>query len=170
MKKLALLLAATGLVATSTFAADQPTTQPVANPAAKAPAVKTVAQPAPAVKQTAPVATVKQAPAPAVKTVAQPAKKAETEESSINPAFGFSRGLANIATCWLELPRCMIYDNAQIPFFGLLVGVPEGAIFTVARAFTGVFDIATLGFSGDALHGKSFPDFVWESKWMPSKK
>jgi putative exosortase-associated protein (TIGR04073 family) len=162
MKKLALLLAATGLVATSTFAADQPAAQPVAKPAAKETAVKTVA-PAPAV-------TVKQTPAPAVKTVAQPAKKAEAEESSINPAFGFGRGLANIATCWLELPRCVIYDNAQIPFFGLLVGIPEGAIFTVARAFTGVFDIATLGFSGDALHGKSFPDFVWESKWMPAKK
>ncbi|QSH41772.1 hypothetical protein P0136_06310 [Lentisphaerota bacterium ZTH] len=89
------------------------------------------------------------------------------KKSGINPAYCLARGLTNITFCWLELPRCMIYDNAQIPFFGLIVGVPEGVLFTVARAFTGVFDIVTLGFSGEALHGPRFPDFVFQSNWLP---
>ncbi|MCP3964913.1 MAG: hypothetical protein GY750_11075 [Lentisphaerae bacterium] len=101
------------------------------------------------------------------KTTKPEEAKPKKKKSGINPAYCFARGLTNITFCWLELPRCMIYDNAQIPFFGLLVGIPEGVIFTVARAFTGVFDIITLGFSGEALHGPRFPDFVFQSNWLP---
>jgi putative exosortase-associated protein (TIGR04073 family) len=92
------------------------------------------------------------------------------DDSAPNPAFCFGRGLSNLALCWLEIPRCVVYDNAEIPFFGILVGIPEGALLTVARVGSGVFDILSLGFSGDALHGKRFPDFIWESKWMPKEK
>ncbi|MDD5697352.1 MAG: hypothetical protein PHH77_01930 [Victivallaceae bacterium] len=127
-----------------------------------APAVTAVAPAAPVSKTMEPAAA-----KPAVPTVQKPA--AETDDEP-NPAICFARGLSNICLCWLELPRCIIYDNYAIPFFGLLVGIPEGVLLTVVRAGSGIFDVISLGFSGNALYGKNFPDCIWQSKWKPVKK
>jgi len=102
---------------------------------------------------------------------AQPAAVAAAPASTgyqglTNPGACIGRGLANICTCWLEIPRCAIYDNSAVPFFGLIIGIPEGALFTVARALTGTVDIVSFGFTRDGIHGKSFPDFVWQAKWL----
>ncbi len=103
-------------------------------------------------------------------TAAVPAQKAEAQYKSLsNPVACFGRGIINISTCWLEIPRCFVYDNAAIPFFGLIVFIPDGAFFTVTRVLAGVGDIITLGFIGD-VYTERYPDFVWESHWLPPKK
>jgi len=83
------------------------------------------------------------------------------------PCFG--RGLVNVVTCWLEIPRCVVYDNAALPGVGILLGIPEGGFFTIARAGSGVTDLATFGLVGDTIHGNNFPDFITESRWFPPK-
>lgn len=85
-----------------------------------------------------------------------------------NVPYCLSRGIVNIATCPLEIPRCMIYDNTVIPVIGLVGGVIEGAGMTVYRALSGTADIVALGFSGKGFHSERFPDFVWSSKWFPT--
>lgn len=82
--------------------------------------------------------------------------------------YCLSRGLGNLTTGYLEIPRCMIYDNDVMPVFGLFVGIPEGAGFTVARVLSGVYDFVSFGYSGDLMHSNSFPDLVFNSKWHPA--
>ena len=104
-----------------------------------------------------------------VVTPAEPAQKVKTPYKGLsNPFACFGRGLVNITTCWLEIPRCVVYDAAAIPFFGLIVGVPDGAFFTVTRVLAGAGDIITLGFIGD-VYTRRYPDFIWESSWQPPK-
>ncbi|MFA7231379.1 MAG: hypothetical protein WC071_08920 [Victivallaceae bacterium] len=158
MKKLVISIATiSGIFFSSAIFAQEKIVQPVTGteniqPKTITPPVQPTATPTAQPKSQAPVA---------VKTEA---------EDSPNPVYCLGRGIANISTCWLEIPRCTVYDNKEIPFFGLIVGIPEGAIFTVVRAFTGVYDILSFGFSGNALHGKSFPDFIWQSNWLPPEK
>ncbi len=98
---------------------------------------------------------------------------ANAEELRYRPdpgtTFCIARGFSNLATCWLEIPRCIIYDNSEQPFIGWFVGLGEGVGFTVARAFTGVYDLVSFGSSGDSLHSNNFPDFVFEAPWTPPK-
>ena len=37
------------------------------------------------------------------------------------------RGLVNIVTCWMEVPRCLVYYNSQLPVLGAVVGAVQGA-------------------------------------------
>ena len=107
---------------------------------------------------------------PETKTVTvNTVQKPEPQYHSLsNPFLCFGRGIINVGTCWVEIPRCIVYDNAAIPFFGFIIGIPEGALFTVSRALAGVGDIISLGFIGD-VYTKRYPDFVWESNWLPPK-
>jgi len=84
--------------------------------------------------------------------------------------YCFARGIVNLATCPLEIPRCMIYDNAKIPVIGLVGGAIEGTFMTLFRAFSGTADIVSLGFSEEGFHSNRFPDFIWNSKWLPAEK
>ncbi len=128
---------------------------------------KNAAAPAPA----APAAETKaEAPAPATEAPAA----AKTEESSGGGIgkniYNIGRGVVNVGTCWMEVFRCMLYRNAEAPFFGFIAGACEGAGFTVMRAFTGVTDILFLGFEPGNIFEPRFSEFVWESPWMPEKK
>ncbi len=118
-------------------------------------------------------------PPPANATVAtQPPTAAAPPQAPVkkdysfngNPALCFGRGIANIATCWLEIPRCIIYDNDEIPVIGTIVGIPEGAGYTVARALAGTADIVSFGLDMGTFYGKYMPNFVWDANWAPSKK
>lgn len=85
--------------------------------------------------------------------------------------FCLCRGFVNIGTGWLELPRCMFYDNCMFPILGLIIGIPEGAGYTVARTFCGVMDLLTFGTMGNAWYGEEiFPNFVFTAHWAPPKK
>lgn len=146
-------------------AAEPKVAKKVEKTAVPAPVAKTTPAPAKPVAKPAPAAAPAVAPAQEVK----PAPAVE-EESEDNPAVCFARGLSNVSLCWIEIPRCVVYDNYEVPFFGLLVGIPEGTILTVARIGSGLVDILSLGFSGNSLHSKKFPDYVWDAKWKPAKK
>lgn len=53
-------------------------------------------------------------------------------------------GLANIVTCWLEIPRNTINTYNQTNFwFGVSGGVIKGLVNTGGRAFTGTLDVVT---------------------------
>lgn len=83
------------------------------------------------------------------------------------PFYVLGRGVANVATCPLEIPRCMIYDNACVPILGFVGGAVEGSFLTVFRALGAVVDIGSLGFSGRGVYSEAFPDFVFQARWVP---
>ena len=83
--------------------------------------------------------------------------------------YNMGRGLVNIVTCWLEVPRCLIYHNSQVPVMGAVVGACEGAGLTVIRAFAGVADFLSFGFMTDSIYETTydFKEWVWDSRWIP---
>ena len=101
-------------------------------------------------------------------TAAADEAKIQAYRENPDNIYCLSRGLGNLTTGFLEIPRCMIYDNDVMPVFGLFVGIPEGAGFTAARALSGVYDLVSFGYSGDTLHSNSFPDLVFNAKWHPA--
>ena len=85
--------------------------------------------------------------------------------------YNMGRGLVNVATCWLEIPRCFVYHNSQVPVMGTVVGVCEGVGFTTVRAFAGVADFISLGFMTDSIYlcNHEFKEWVWASRWLPKE-
>ena len=105
---------------------------------------------------------------------AEPAAVAATEEEQWDyerNLYNMGRGFVNIGTCWLEIPRCFIYHNSQVPVMGAVVGVVEGTGLTLVRAFSGVADIVSLGFMSDSIFESTFKfkEWVWESRWVPEE-
>lgn len=81
------------------------------------------------------------------------------------------RGVANIGTCVLEVPRSMVYRNSELPLWGFIGGAVEGVGYTAFRAFSGVTDVLFLGFSeSDCFNNTTFKEYVWESDWLPNQK
>ncbi len=79
------------------------------------------------------------------------------------------RGMVNIGTAIVELPRNVVYENHEFPVMGSLIGLEKGSFFTMYRMFAGLYDIMSLGFSGNLCYGNKFPDFVFYSPWVPDK-
>ena len=97
---------------------------------------------------------------------------AETADTSFDyekNVCNMGRGLVNVVTCWMELPRCLVYHNSQVPVLGLVVGACQGAGFTAIRAFAGVADILSFGFMSDSVYTSchGFDEWVWEERWVP---
>lgn len=99
-------------------------------------------------------------------TAAKEVKPAAVEQQPGNFEC-IGRGFVNIGTCYFELPRCMIYDNAQVPFWGFIQGTVTGAALTGWRAFGGLMDIFSLGFSGNTFYTNNFPEYAWQAPWVP---
>ena len=60
------------------------------------------------------------------------------------PVKKLGRGVANVATCPLELPKGMGDANAESGIFaGMTWGVLKGAFDTVKRCAVGVYEVAT---------------------------
>ncbi len=98
---------------------------------------------------------------------AEPAPAVQQEESS-NNFCNMGRGVVNVVTCFLEVPRCMVYRNSQVPFWGFVEGAVRGSGLTALRAFSGVTDILFLGFDyGKMYNEKDFQEYVWKSPWLP---
>ncbi|MBE6368673.1 MAG: hypothetical protein E7056_00745 [Lentisphaerae bacterium] len=104
------------------------------------------------------------------KAVAEQAQATECSSCSCEKNFyNMGRGLVNILTCWLEVPRCLVYHNSQVPVMGAVVGACEGAGLTAIRAFAGVADFLSFGFMTDSIYETSydFREWVWDSRWIP---
>ena len=108
----------------------------------------------------------------AVAAMAASALCAETEPASSGCEKNFAnmgRGVVNIVTCWLEVPRCLVYHNNQVPVLGVVVGACQGAGFTAIRAFAGVADLLSFGFMSDSIYTSchGFDEWVWDERWIP---
>ena len=101
------------------------------------------------------------------------ATAAVTEEVSAPPPVNnnfanMTRGVINIATCAAEIPRGWVYEDSQMPFWGIISGSVVGSGLTIMRCFSGVADIITLGFNrADYFNDTNFQEFVWQSDWVP---
>ncbi len=95
----------------------------------------------------------------------------ESGESALNlHAYRVGRGLANLVTCFLEVPRCVLLRNGEVPFWGAVSGAFEGVGCTGMRAFAGLIDVLFLGYDPGAVYHGVFRDFVWESPWLPPRE
>jgi len=96
----------------------------------------------------------------------QEAKNDNARKWLDNMAYNFGRGVVNCLTFWVEVPRNLIYENVRNPLYGSLEGVVDGTFLGVARAFGGATDVLTFGLTGPGVYGDSFPEYVWDSKWI----
>lgn len=94
--------------------------------------------------------------------------RAECVQQPVNAPHAFSRGVANVLTCWLEIPRGIVYENARIPLVGMVVGPIKGAVLTTARVCAGTLDIVAMGLTREGLHSPMFPEYVWDATWIPA--
>ena len=84
----------------------------------------------------------------------------------INPINAYTRGVVNVFTLWLEVPRNLVLDVNEYPFFGLLSGSMKGVFFSGARLCLSFADIFMLGMTGpSAYNPDTFPEYVWQSRW-----
>jgi putative exosortase-associated protein (TIGR04073 family) len=75
-----------------------------------------------------------------------------------------NRGLCNVLTGWGEIPRQMIISGQEKGWWAVLpVGIPAGAIMTVVRTATGVFEVGTFFIPINDTYGPLIdPAFVWQ--------
>jgi len=88
------------------------------------------------------------------------------EDSIDIVTFKLLRGVTNIATGWLEIPRqlylCARKDNILLI---LPLGLSRGIALTVARTLVGVSETALFFYSLDGTFGPVMnPTFVWEKE------
>ena len=84
----------------------------------------------------------------------------------------FGRGVVNILTCWLEIPRNMINDNFIVfPGLGVLTGAIKGPFYTLGRVGSGLIDFVTFGSLGNSFYNEErFPEYVWHANWLGNQK
>ena len=97
------------------------------------------------------------------------AEEVESEyPREINVVHGFTRGIVNAFTFWLEAPRCLILHINKYPFFGFVSGPMEGLYFSGSRFCLSFADLAMLGATGPSAYDPDvFPEYVWQSQWNP---
>ena len=88
----------------------------------------------------------------------------ESEEIVQDMSFKLCRGVFNVLTGVGELPRQMIKSGKDKGWWAVLpVGIPAGAMMTVVRAGTGVFEAVTFMVPIDDSYGPIIdPAFVWQ--------
>lgn len=105
-------------------------------------------------------------------TTAPPPSSAPAERPSypreLNPPWAFFRGVANLATGWLELPRNLVIENVNYPVLGLGSGLLKGLFFMTSRVVLSVVDIGMFGMTGPSAYSPDlFPEFVFQAQWNP---
>ena len=89
-------------------------------------------------------------------------------EETRNNGDNLLRGVANVGSCFLEIPRCMLLQNSRTPFWGLIYGALEGGCLTALRAFGGVTDLIFLGYDSGLIYQEPLTDYVWDAEWIAS--
>lgn len=83
-----------------------------------------------------------------------------------DPAKKLGRGLANILTGWIELPK-NIYDVSveENPLAGLTIGLAKGIGMTIVRTGAGIYEVVTFPFPIPEDYGPVLePEFVFTEK------
>ncbi len=97
----------------------------------------------------------------------EPEAPVATEAVSTDCWSNMGRGVINVATCFIEVPRTILYRNDQVFLWGMIGGAAEGGVRTGLRAFAGVMDIISLGFSNDGFYRSAyFAPYVWDEQWQ----
>jgi putative exosortase-associated protein (TIGR04073 family) len=89
-----------------------------------------------------------------------------TSSYAQDPAKKLGRGLANILTGWIELPK-NIYDVSvqDNPLAGLTIGLAKGIGMTIVRTGAGIYEVATFPFPIPEDYGPVLePEFVFSEK------
>ena len=83
-----------------------------------------------------------------------------------DPAKKLGRGLANILTGWIELPK-NIYDTSveDKPLAGLTIGLAKGIGMTIVRTGAGIYEVVTFPFPIPEDYGPVLePEFVFSEQ------
>ncbi len=83
-----------------------------------------------------------------------------------DPAKKLGRGLANILTGWIELPK-NIYDTSveDNPLAGLTIGLAKGVGMTIVRTGAGIYEVVTFPFPIPEDYGPVLePEFVFSEQ------
>jgi len=83
-----------------------------------------------------------------------------------DPAKKLGRGLANILTGWIELPK-NIYDVSveENPLAGLTIGLAKGIGMTIVRTGAGIYEVVTFPFPIPEDYGPVLePEFVFSEQ------
>lgn len=83
-----------------------------------------------------------------------------------DPAKKLGRGLANVLTGWIELPK-NIYDTSveENPLAGLTIGLAKGVGMTIVRTGAGIYEVVTFPFPIPEDYGPVLePEFVFSEE------
>jgi putative exosortase-associated protein (TIGR04073 family) len=88
----------------------------------------------------------------------------EAEEIVQDMSSKLWRGVFNVATGWVEVPRQMIKAGKDKGWWAVVpIGVPSGAMMAVTRTGVGVFETATFIAPIDDSYGPIMkPAYVWQ--------
>ena len=89
-----------------------------------------------------------------------------TSSYAQDPAKKLGRGLANILTGWVELPK-NIYDVSveDNPLAGLTIGLAKGIGMTIVRTGAGIYEVVTFPFPIPEDYGPVLePEFVFSEE------
>ncbi len=85
-----------------------------------------------------------------------------------DPIHKAGRGLVNVLTCWIEIPKQMDQGRREEnPVTGLGMGAVRGVGLTVLRLGVGAYETVTFplaypsGFASP-YEGMAMPDYAWE--------
>lgn len=101
--------------------------------------------------------------------IAAVALPAFAQDGSVIEKMGkkLGRGIANVATGWIELPR-NIYDTSvetNNPLMGITYGTLKGVGMTIVRTGAGAYDVVTFLFPVPEDYKPLLsPEFIWEEK------
>ena len=84
-----------------------------------------------------------------------------------NPFYCFARGLNNLVSAGSEVPRCIVYNSVEAPWYGWFTGIFEGSGLVVCRALTGCMDIVTFGLTKKSIFTEQYPESPWDAVWIP---
>lgn len=71
----------------------------------------------------------------------------------------FSRGFANVATGWVEIPKNVMNTSSKSNVaYGITWGLVKGVLYTVGRTVVGAVEIATFFIPNDQFVR---PNYVW---------
>lgn len=85
-----------------------------------------------------------------------------------DPIHKMGRGLGNVLTCWIELPKNVhLGMQEENPFFGVGWGVVKGAGLTLTRLAVGTYEAVTFPVPypkdyASPYEGMELSDYAWE--------
>ncbi|MBN1517115.1 exosortase system-associated protein, TIGR04073 family [Candidatus Sumerlaeota bacterium] len=92
-----------------------------------------------------------------------------TRESSAlgQMAHKFGRGVVNVFTGWVEVPKAIAEDwREKDPFTGFITGFVRGAVWGAARTATGIYEVVTFPVPIPSGYGPLIePEYVLPTIW-----